>query len=90
MQANFIKSHSLCIFEHPNTRHANKQIYRYTPPPPSLPTKSLEGSEFGQQYNYFFQSENDELKPKYKLNGMYVIAATHFFEGPFLFQIFSL
>lgn len=75
-------ANSLWFFEHPNTIHADKQN-RYTPTPQ---TKSTEGSEFGQQYNYLFQSENNELKPKYKLNNVYkihVIVATYIFETPF-------
>lgn len=46
--------------------------------PPTPQTKSIEGSEFGQQYNYLY-----ELKQKYKLNNVYIIIATYIFETPF-------
>lgn len=83
MQTKFTKSQFTVIFlaSKYNTCRQTKPVY---PPPPQ--TKSIEGSEFGQQYNYLFQSENNELKPKYKLNNVYkihVIVATYIFETPF-------
>lgn len=75
MQTKFTKRQFTVIFwaSKYNTCRQTKPVY---PPPPQ--TKSIEGSEFGQQYNYLY-----ELKQKYKLNNVYIIIATYIFETPF-------